>query len=316
MIFLMNKVIVITGPTATGKTALGIMLAKQLGGEIVSADSMQIYKHMDIGTAKPTIEERQGIAHHMIDIIMPDEEYSVAHYVEDAIPVVDDIIRRGKVPIIVGGTGLYIESLIAGRLFAPEDKNELREELSEEYDRLGGEHMLSELRKIDPDSAEALHPNDKKRVVRAVEIYKLTGHTMSEHNEESKTVPPRYDAYRLALEYTDREHLYERINRRVDEMMAQGFFAEAKILLKMGLTKRHTSMQAIGYKEMMETALGEMWIEDGVESIKKRSRQYAKRQLTWLRRREDVKWISWDCAPDFDWGLYISTKYLKSADYI
>jgi len=312
----MDKVIVITGPTATGKTALGIMLAKQLGGEIVSADSMQVYKHMDIGTAKPTIEERQKIPHHMIDVVMPFEEYSVSRYVEVAVPVVNDIISRGKVPIIVGGTGLYIESLIAGRLFAPEDKAQLREELSEEYDKIGGVQMLDELRKYDPDSAAVLHPNDKKRVVRAVEIYRLTGHTMSEHNEESKAVPPRYDAFRIALDYSDREHLYDRINRRVDDMLEQGFFAEAKILLKMGLTKRHTAMQAIGYKEMMETALGEMWMDDGVESIKKRSRQYAKRQLTWLRRREDVRWISWDKTPDFEWGLYISTKYLENAGYI
>ena len=312
----MDKVIVITGPTATGKTALGIMLGKQMCGEIVSADSMQVYKHMDIGTAKPTIEERQGIPHHMIDVVMPFEEYSVSRYVEAAVPVVNDIISRGRVPIIVGGTGLYIESLIAGRLFAPEDKAQLREELSEEYDKIGGEQMLNELRKFDPESAATLHPNDKKRVIRAVEIYRLTGHTMSEHNEESRAVPPRYDAFRIALDYSDREHLYDRINRRVDDMLEQGFFAEAKILLKMGLTKRHTAMQAIGYKEMMETALGEMWMDDGVESIKKRSRQYAKRQLTWLRRREDVRWISWDKTPDFEWGLYISTKYLETAGYI
>ena len=312
----MNKVIVITGPTATGKTALGIMLAKQLNGEIVSADSMQVYQYMDIGTAKPTIEERQGITHHMLDIVSPFEEYSVSRYVEDAVPVVNDIIARGKMPIIVGGTGLYIESLIAGRLFAPDDKEELREELSQEYDKIGGEKMLAELQKFDPESAATLHPNDKKRVIRAVEIYKLTGHTMTQHNEESKLVPPRFDAYRLALDYNDREHLYDRINTRVNEMMEQGFFAEAKILLKMGLTKRHTSMQAIGYKEMMEMALGEMWMDDGLELIKKRSRQYAKRQLTWLRRREDVRWISWDVAPDFEWGLYVSTKYLKGAGYI
>ncbi|NLB28726.1 MAG: tRNA (adenosine(37)-N6)-dimethylallyltransferase MiaA, partial [Clostridiales bacterium] len=182
----MDKVVVITGPTATGKTALGIMLAKQLGGEIVSADSMQIYRHMDIGTAKPGAEERQGIPHHMLDIVMPHEEYSVARYVENAAPIVDDIVSRGKIPIIVGGTGLYVESLIAGRLFAPEDKERLREELSEEYDRLGGKHMLSELRKVDPGSAASLHPNDKKRVVRAIEIYRLTGHTATEYNEESK----------------------------------------------------------------------------------------------------------------------------------
>lgn len=312
----MSKVIVITGPTATGKTALGIMLAKQLGGEIISADSMQIYKHMDIGTAKPTLLERQGIPHHMMDVVMPFEEYSVSRYVEDAMPIADDILSRGKMPIIVGGTGLYIESLLAGRIFAPEDRNELREELSEEYDRVGGERMLAELRLFDPESAEALHPNDKKRVIRAIEIYKLTGKTMAAHNEETKTMPSKYDAFRIALDYTDREQLYTRINTRVDEMLEAGFLNEAKILLKMGLTMRHTAMQAIGYRELVSVALGDLHLDDGVESIKKRSRQYAKRQLTWLRRREDVKWISWDGVPDLDWGLYISTKYLSSAGYI
>jgi tRNA dimethylallyltransferase len=307
---------VLTGPTATGKTKLGILLAREIGGEIISADSMQIYRHMDIGTAKPTVEERQGVPHHMIDIITPFDDYSVAKYVEDADKVVADVISRGKVPILVGGTGLYIESLILGRVFAPNETEELREKIAGKYDALGGQKMLEELAVFDPTSARKLHRNDKKRIVRAFEVYELTGHSIVEHDEASKQLPPKYDAFRIALDYSDRELLYGRINDRVDEMMDQGFLGETKMLLKMGLTKKYTAMQAIGYKEMADAALGDMWIADAVDSAKKRSRQYAKRQITWLRRREDVKWITWEKTPDIDWGVYISTKYLKSAGYI
>jgi len=175
--------------------------------------------------------------------------------------------------------------------------------------------MLEELAAFDPESAEKLHRNDKKRIVRAFEVYELTGHSIAQHDEDSQKQPPRYDAFRIALDYADRDQLYRNIGNRVDDMMNQGFLGEAKILIKMGLTKRHTSMKAIGYREMMEAALGEIWLSDAVESTKKRCRQYAKRQSTWLRRREDIKWITWEKEPDFDWGLYISTKYLLSAGY-
>jgi len=311
----MNKIVVLTGPTATGKTKLGILLAKELNGEVVSADSMQIYQFMDIGTAKPTIEERCGIPHHMLDIISPFEEYSVARYVEEASAAVDDILSRGKLPILVGGTGLYIESLILGRIFAPNESEELRGEIEAKYDRLGGQRMLEELAVFDPVSARKLHRNDKKRIVRAFEVFELTGHSIVEHDEESKQLPPRYDAFRIALDYGERDMLYQRIGDRVDDMMDQGFLGEAKILIKMGLTKRHTSMQAIGYREMLEAAMGEAWLSDAVENTKKRSRQYAKRQLTWLRRRDDIKWITWEKEPDLDWGVYITTKYLDRSGY-
>jgi len=306
-----KKVVVITGPTATGKSKLGALLAAEIDGEIVSADSIQIYKHMDIGTAKPTIEERGGIPHHMIDIISPFDEYSVSRYVDDATLVVEDIIARGKVPVIVGGTGLYIESLIQGRVFAPNETQTLRAELEAKYDKLGGLRMLEELAVFDPISARKLHRNDKKRIVRAFEVYELTGHSIAEHDEETKQLPVKYDAFRIALDYVDREQLYKRIGDRVDDMMDRGFLGEAKKLLGMGLRKEHTSMQAIGYREMTEAALGEIWLSDAVESTKRRSRQYAKRQVTWLRRRDDIKWITWEKEPDLDWGVYISLKYLR-----
>ncbi|MDR0839748.1 MAG: tRNA (adenosine(37)-N6)-dimethylallyltransferase MiaA, partial [Oscillospiraceae bacterium] len=270
----------------------------------------------NIGTAKPTPEEMGGIPHHMLDVVSPFEDYSVARYVEDATSAVEGILLRGKLPIIVGGTGLYIESLVAGRVFAPNDAESLRGELEARYDKLGGERMLAELASFDPVSARHLHKNDKKRIIRAFEIYELTGQTIVEHDEQTKALPPRYDAFRIALDYTNREQLYARIDARVDEMMDNGFLGEAKILLKMGLTKKYNSMQAIGYKEMLEAALGEIWLTDAVESVKRRSRQYAKRQLTWLRRREDVKWITWENTPDYDWGVYISTKYLENEGYI
>lgn len=312
----MEKVVVITGPTATGKTALGVRLAQLLNGEVVSADSMQIYKYMNIGTAKPTQEEMQGVPHHMIDVVSPFDNYSVALYVEQATAAVEDILSRGKLPIIVGGTGLYIESLVAGRIFAPNETGNLRGELEEHYDTVGGSAMLRELALFDIEGAKRLHENDKKRIVRAFEIYRLTGQTISEHNEQSKSVPPRYDALRLALDYSDREKLYDRINSRVDEMMDAGLLGEASILLKMGLTTKFSAMQAIGYKELMEAAVGEVGLAQAVELVKKRSRRYAKRQLTWLRRREDVKWLIWENSPDLEWGTHISTKYLTEAGYI
>jgi tRNA dimethylallyltransferase len=307
---------VITGPTASGKTALGVALARELNGEVVSADSMQIYKHLDIGTAKPTAAEMGGIPHHMIDVVSPFDDYSVSRYVDDATVCADDIISRGKLPIIVGGTGLYIESLIAGRIFAPTENESVRAELNDKYDRIGGGQMLAELAKFDPVSAEKLHMNDKKRVVRAFEVYELTGKTQSEHDAETKAIPPHYDALRIALDYADRTRLYARIGERVDEMVDTGFLGEAKDLLKMGVTRNHTSMQAIGYREMMDAALGEMWFSDAVDSVKQRSRQYAKRQLTWLRRREDIRWISWDEKPSTALGLALSTEFLREAGYI
>ena len=295
----MDKVIVLAGPTASGKTALSIELAKLYNGEIVSADSMQIYKHMDIGTAKATKEEQARAVHHMIDIIEPYEDYSVSRYVEDAEKCCRDIISRGKMPIICGGTGLYIDSLLSGRSFAQtEEDNSVRDELSNEYDRIGGEEMLKKLSLVDPERAEKLHPSDKRRIVRALEIFRLTGMTISEHDAATKALPPRFDAKTIVLNFKDRQDLYDRINLRVDLMEELGLFEEVKTLLESGLDDKCTAMQAIGYKEAVQALRGEISREEALEQIKMGSRRYAKRQLTWFRRSENALWINWDRQPD------------------
>jgi len=298
-----TNLIVITGPTATGKTVLGIELAKGVGGEIVSADSMQIYKHMDIGTAKPTTCEIGDIPHHMINLISPNDDYSVARYVKDAAQCVDDILQRGKMPVLVGGSGQYIDSLIAGRTFSSRGDKNLRNELENEFDSIGGEAMLIKLREFDPDAADRLHPNDKKRIIRAIETYMTTGKTISQHDQETKAIPPRYTAIKFALTFTDRADLYARIDRRVDDMMSQGLLDEVQSLLDMGVTQQFTSMQAIGYKEISNALINNLDISDAIEQVKMESRRYAKRQLTWLRRDNDVKWITWDRTPNIDNGV-------------
>ena len=306
------KLVVITGPTASGKTALGVALAQRLGGEVVSADSMQIYRGMDIGTAKPTPEEMQGVPHHMIDIADPAENYSVSRYAAQAAACVDDILARGKLPIVVGGTGLYIDSLIAGRTFADGTADTaLRQELSERYDEIGGEGLLGELRKVDPERAARLHPADKKRIVRAMEVYILTGKTITQHDAETRAVPPRYDAAKIALDFADRQDLYDRIDRRVDAMVRQGLFDEVRALLAAGVPADCTAMQAIGYKELVRALDAGGDLAPAVEEIKRRSRQYAKRQLTWFRRKEDTEWILLDKMQDFSSVVQISTDYLR-----
>lgn len=306
------KLVVITGPTASGKTALGVALAQRLGGEVVSADSMQIYRGMDIGTAKPTPEEMQGVPHHMIDIADPAENYSVSRYAKEAAACVDDILARGKLPIVVGGTGLYIDSLIAGRTFADGTADTaLRQELSERYDEIGGEGLLGELRKFDPERAAKLHPADKKRIVRAMEVYILTGRTITQHDAETRAVPPRYDAAKIALDFAVRQDLYDRIDRRVDIMVQQGLFDEVRALLAAGVPADCTAMQAIGYKELVRALDAGGDLAPAVEEIKRRSRQYAKRQLTWFRRKEDTEWILLDKMQDFSSVVQISTDYLR-----
>lgn len=305
------QIAVITGPTATGKTVLGILLAKALDGEVVSADSMQVYRHMDIGTAKPTPEEMDGVRHHLLDIVEPYEDYSVARYVEDATRCVEDILARGKRPIVVGGTGLYIDALIRGTAFSQRGDQATREKLSAEYDALGGQAMLRRLSEVDPAAARRLHPNDKKRIVRALEIFLVTGKTITEHDEETKKAPPRFAARKIALSYRERADLYERINLRVDEMFRRGLVDEVRCLLEMGVTARHTAMQAIGYKEIAEAIARGDRPEDAKEAVKLSSRRYAKRQLSYLRADPGVKWILWENKPDFDRALQISTEYLE-----
>ena len=296
-----EKIIVVAGPTASGKTRLGIALAQELCGEIVSADSMQIYRRMDIGTAKATAAEQAAVPHHMIDVAEPWENYSVARYVEEASRCCEDIISRGKLPVVVGGTGLYIDSLISGRDFAANDGDEkLREELLAEYDRVGGEEMLRRLREFDPERAAKLPAGDKRRIVRAIEIYKLTGMTITKHDARTRAMPPRYDAAQIILGYADRAALYARIDRRVDEMVAAGLFEEVERLLGAGLSDSCTAMQAIGYKEIAASLRGECSPEDAIETVKRESCRYAKRQLTWLRRDRDLVWLPREEYPTED----------------
>ena len=311
-----NKIIVIAGPTASGKTRLGIELAKTYGGEIVSADSMQVYKRMDIGTAKADAAEQAAAVHHMLDVAEPYENYSVARYVEDAGKVCDDILSRGKLPILVGGTGLYIDSLISGRDFADNQEDmSLRSELDAQFERIGGEEMLKILSAFDPERAEKLHPSDRRRIIRAIEIYKLTGISASEHDRRTRLIPPRYDAARIVLNYKDRAKLYERIDRRVEMMDELGLFAEVESLLNEGLSPDCTAMQAIGYKEAVQAVRGEMSRRQAIELIQLNSRRYAKRQLTWFKRWEGAHWIEWEAQADFELARLSSTKFLAARGY-
>ena len=308
-----SRLAVITGPTATGKTALSVALAETFGGEIVSADSMQVYRRMDIGTAKASPTERREAVHHMLDVAEPDENYSVARYVEEAGRCCDEILQRGKLPIVVGGTGLYIDSLISGRDFADnQGDNALREELSARYDALGGEAMLQMLGEFDPERAQKLHPGDKRRIVRAIEIYRLTGVTATAHDEETRRRPRRYDAARIVLNYRDRADLYARIDARVDTMVNEGLFGEVESLLASGLSPDCTAMQAIGYKEAVLSLRGELSRGEAADRIKQASRRYAKRQLTWFGRWDDALRILWDAVPDFEEARRASTEFLHS----
>ena len=311
-----NKVIVIAGPTASGKTRLGIELAKICGGEIVSADSMQVYRRMDIGTAKADAAEQAQAVHHMLDVAEPDENYSVARYLEDAGKICDDILSRGRLPIIVGGTGLYIDSLISGRDFADNQEDmSLRRELDEQFEQIGGEEMLKLLASFDPERAAKLHHSDKRRIIRAIEIYKLSGITATEHDRLTRERPPKYDAARIVLNYKNRADLYERIDRRVDQMETLGLFQEVEELLNEGLSPACTAMQAIGYKEAVLAVRGDISRREAIGLIQQNSRRYAKRQLTWFKRWEDTHWIEWDSSPDFEAALLSSTKFLLSKGY-
>ncbi len=290
----MRKIAVIAGPTASGKTAAGIEVAKRLNGEIISADSMQIYKYMDIGSAKPTKEEMQGIPHHMIDVIYPDEEFSVAVFKKMAGEIIDDIINRKHLPVIVGGTGLYINSLIYPYDFtdSPED-TEYRDELNELAKKEGKDYVHNLLKNIDPESHARIHPNNLRRVIRALEVYKNTGNTISEYQKKSKERDLEYNAVYIGLTM-ERSLLYERINHRVDRMLNEGLIDEVKKLREMGYTRGMVSMQGIGYKEIFDYLDNRCTMKETVDIIKQCSRRYAKRQLTWFRRDENIHWIEVD----------------------
>ena len=296
-----HTVIVITGPTASGKTPLGVSLALALESEVVSADSMQLYRGLDIGSAKPTGKEMRGVPHRMIDVADPWEDYSVSRWVESAAACCDALLAQGKTPVIVGGTGLYIESLLSGRDFsaAPGDSG-LRERLGVEYDALGGAAFREKLRTVDPERAEKLAPGDKKRLVRSMEVFLLTGETITAHDERTKLLPPRYASRRFALTWKRRETLYERIRQRVDEMMTAGLAEEVERLLQSGLSEKCTAMQAIGYKEIAAALRGECTMADAVETVKRESCRYAKRQLTWLRRDRELVWLPREDYPTED----------------
>ena len=306
------RIVIICGPTATGKTKLGVALAKALDGEVVSADSMQVYRHMAIGTARPTPEEMEGVPHHMMAVAEPEEAFSVARYVAEATPIVDDILARGKVPLIVGGTGLYIDALRRGRTFSAfRPESGVRERLQEQARNGELPRLFRELEAIDPEAAVRLHPNDEKRILRALEVWYETGETISEHDRRTRDLPPRYDGVTLALTYRDRAALYARIDRRVDRMMAAGLAGEVRALLDRGVPPDCTAMQAIGYKELVPAILSGGDLSAAAEEIKLRSRQYAKRQLTWFRRDKSAHWLELDDPPDFSAVLRDSTEYLR-----
>lgn len=305
-----NRVIVVCGPTASGKTALGVALAKALDGEVVSADSMQVYRGMDIGTAKPAAAEMEGVPHHMLDVASPAEDFSVARYVDMAAPIVEDILRRGKRPLLVGGTGLYIDNLLAGRCFPP-FSGTVRQELTKRCAEKGLDKLYAELGQVDPERQREVNPNDEKRILRALEIFYETGKPMSVWSAESQSQPPRFEAVRIGLDFRERRDLWARIDQRVDEMMANGLTDEAKRLLDSGVPPTATAMQAIGYKELTAALLGDEPLEAAASMVKLRTRQYAKRQLSWFRRYEDAFWIHWEKEPNFSRALSLSTAFLK-----
>ncbi len=310
----MDRIICIAGPTASGKTALSIALAKALSGEVVSCDSMQVYRGMDIGTAKPSPEEMGNIPHHMLSVAEPWEDFSVSRYCAMATPIVDDILSRGKTAIITGGTGLYMDALIKGNEFAPYPSTGRREELEQLADREGIEFVLCKLREVDPETADRLHLKDRKRIIRAMEVYLETGETIPAHNKKTQSLPPRYNPLWFALEDENRQDLYDRIDARVDKMLHMGLLAEIEGLLKQGVPQKCTAMQAIGYKEFLQALSGEITMDAAIEQVKAASRHYAKRQLTWFRRNQDIHWLRRKPGEGTEEILSRARQYLREFD--
>lgn len=309
---MVGTVVVVCGPTASGKTALAVELALRLNGEVVSADSMQLYRGLDIGTAKPTRDEMRGVPHHMLDVADPAEDWSVARYVAEAVPVVDGILARGKLPILAGGTGLYLDALIAGRTFAPFPADTgLRQALERRAGTEGLAPLYAELERADPAAAARVHPNDAKRIIRALEVCAATGETITAHNERTRALPPRYGAVKVGLRFADRGDMWKKIDARVDEMFARGLVEEVRGLMET-LPPNCTAMQAIGYKELAAALREGRSPEEAGAEIKLRTRQYAKRQLTWFRRDSSIGWYEWGQTPNISDALLFSTEFLRT----
>ena len=286
-----NKMIILAGPTASGKTSVSIDLAKRLGGEIISADSIQVYKYMDVGTAKISVEEMQGVKHHLIDVLDPKEDFNIVKFQNMVKCSIEEIVKNGHIPILVGGTGFYIQSVIYDIDFNNEDDNSsVRKKLEEEYDAFGADFMHEKLKKIDIVSAQTIHKNNKKRIIRAIEYFLINNEPISSHNEVQREKKSPYD-YRFFVLNPPRDILYERINKRVDIMVENGLVDEVKKLREMGLSTANISMQGIGYKEIIEYLDGEVSLETAIENIKQNTRHMAKRQVTWFKREKDVIYV-------------------------
>ena len=295
-----QKIICVVGPTASGKTELGVGIAQAVGGEVISADSMQIYQGMTIASAAPTIEEMVGVPHHLVEFLPYGESFTVAQYVEIARQKISEIISRGKIPVIVGGTGLYINSLVDNIEFAPQSETEeLRRKITDRFEQIGAEAMLDALREIDPATADKLHPSDKRRIIRAFEIYEGTGMTPSEHNELSRKNEAPFDAVMIGINYRERQRLYDRINLRVDKMLESGLLEEARVAyMQSGSMEKSGAVQAIGHKELFPYFEGSEELDVSVERLKQSSRRYAKRQITWFSRDSRINWIYSDECND------------------
>ena len=307
------RIVCVVGPTASGKTKMGVSLAKAFNGEVVSVDSMQIYRGMTVGTAAPTPEEMEGIPHHMVAVADPSESWSVARFVDAADACVQDILHRGKLPVLVGGTGLYLDALVRGNSFAEGCAGtEVRAALQKRMETEGAAVLLEELRAIDPEAAAKLHLKDEKRILRALEVWQETGKTITQHNRETQAVPPRYEAVYIGLDFENRDDLRARIDRRVDIMVENGLLEEVRELLSSGIPRTATALQAIGYKQFLAVEEGRATVKEAVEEVKLRSRQYAKRQLTWLRRNEAIHWLRWGKEPNFQEALQKATEILTA----
>jgi len=307
------QLICVVGPTACGKTTLGVLIAKKFSGEVVSVDSMQIYKNMAVGTAAPSPAEMDGVPHHMIGVANPAEHWSVARFAQAADTCIQDILSRRKLPVLVGGSGLYMDAVISGRCFAPGcAASPVRRVLQSQLETSGIEPLLAELKQVDPDSASKLHPADVKRILRALEVYRLTGKTISQFNRDSQERPKRYAPVYIGLTFRNREDLKTFIDQRVDKMLSDGLLDEVRALLDAGVPRSSTALQAIGYKELLPVLDGVRTLHDAAGDVKLRSRQYAKRQLTWLRRNPDIHWVYWEKERDFAAALQIVTEILAA----